>query len=329
MTPQALKETLSSLITQKLPAFIWGPSGIGKTSIVKEIAEDMGVNFSDICLTSLDPSDLRSRSFLNKGEAVWFTPSFLPKLDEKGGILFLGDLNLAHPSVQAAAYQLILDRRIGEYLLPDNWAIIASGNRDSDGQADMLPSLANRFVHFEMEFSIDDWKHWAFREKLDDAIISFISLHHDALFTFDPASKEKAFATPRSWKFVDTILKSKMKDIHLLESISGAIGKTVATQFLAYMNDSWELPMFQEIFDGRSQHYPKDEMALSIMATVLVSNALRKPDKKVLNHLLHYTINLDAKFAMMIIDDLYSQGVRFNRLEAWKAWSEKFSYSKR
>jgi hypothetical protein len=326
MTPKALKETLASLVNQKLPAFIWGPSGIGKSAIVQEIAHDLGVRFLDLHLTLLDPSDLKGIPFLKDDEAIWASPSFLPKKDRKGGILFLDEFNAASASVQAAAYQLILNRRIGEYILPDNWAIVASGHRDSDHSiSHEIPlSLANHFVHFDMEYSISDWRDWAFREKVHDSIIAFISLHHDALFQFDPSSEEKAYPTPRSWEHVDTILKSKMSEEHLYDAISGAIGPKYASKFLTFKQQSCELPVFQEIFEGRCKYYPEDLCALHVAVTVLVSNALRKPNKQVLNHLLRYTLDLEADFALMIIKDLESQGITFDRLEAWKTWSEKF-----
>lgn len=328
MTPKALKETLASLVNQQLPAFIWGPPGIGKSAIVKEISYDLGVSFLDLRLTLLDPTDLKGIPFLQNNEAIWAAPNFLPKPDEKGGILFLDELNAAPALVQAAAYQLILDRRIGEYVLPQNWSIVAAGNRDGDnGATHPIPApLANNFVHFEMDVSINDWRDWAFNQNIDDSIISFISLRHDALFQFDPKSKERSFATPRSWEFVDTILKSKLPESHLLEAIAGAIGGKLAAEFLSYKKEACELPVFQEIFNGKSKHYPKDNCALHVAATVLVSHALRKPDKAALNHLLRYTLNLEAEFSMMIVRDLQSQGIRFDRLEAWKSWSEKFSY---
>ena len=126
-------------------------------------------------MTLLDPTDLKGIPFLKENEAIWAAPNFLPRPDAKGGILFLDELNSAPPSVQAAAYQLILDRRIGEYTLPENWSIVAAGNRESDrGVTHKIPSpLANRFVHFEMEHSVSDWRDWAFRTQVEDDIISF------------------------------------------------------------------------------------------------------------------------------------------------------------
>lgn len=328
MTAIALKETLEALIRQQLPAFVWGAPGIGKSSIVREIADDLAIGFIDLRLTLLDPTDLKGIPFLKRNHAIWATPSFLPSEDERGGILFLDELNAAPPSVQAAAYQLILDRRVGEYVLPDNWSIVAAGNRENDrGVTHKMPTpLANRFVHFEMEVSINDWRVWAFKNHVHDSIISFLGLRSDALFIFEAKSGEKSFPTPRSWEYVNTILKSSLNEAYLFDAIKGAIGEKTAAEFIAYKNEMTDLPPFDLIFEGRSQYRPKTPSALHVTASILVTEALHNPLKKRLNHLLRYTIDLEPEFAIMIIRDLQSQGIRFDRLEAWKDWTARFSY---
>ncbi len=328
MTPIALQETLQALINQKQPAFVWGPPGIGKSSIVKEIAKEQGIGFIDLRLTLLDPTDLKGIPFLKKEQAIWATPSFLPQADAIGGILFLDELNSAPPSVQAAAYQLILDRRVGEYTLPDNWAIVAAGNRESDrGVTHKMPSpLANRFVHFDMDISMDDWRRWAYKQGVNDSIISFLGLRPDALFSFDAKSGEKSFPTPRSWEFVNNILKSKLKEAYLFDAVKGAIGEKTAADFLAYKKEVGALPVLLEVFDGKCSHYPKEPAALHVTSSVLISNALRNPDKIRLNNLLRYTLELEPEFAIMIVRDLQAQGVRFDRLEAWREWTQKFAH---
>ena len=142
MNAKALKETLPALIAKKLPAFVWGPPGIGKSSIIKEIAVDLGIDFIDLRLTLLDPTHLNGIPFLQEEQTLWAAPDFLPLDDTTAGILFLDELNCASLLVQAAASQLILDRKIGEYQLPSNWAIIAAGHRESD------QSLTHEFPTF-------------------------------------------------------------------------------------------------------------------------------------------------------------------------------------
>lgn len=132
MYAKDLKKSLEALVAQKVPTFLWGAPGIGKSSIVKQIAQQKDVGFIDLRLALMDPTDLKGIPFYDKEShtALWAPPAFLPREGE--GILFLDELNSAAPAVQSSAYQLILDRRVGEYVLPDGWAIVAAGNREGD-----------------------------------------------------------------------------------------------------------------------------------------------------------------------------------------------------
>ena len=184
------------------------------------------MQFVDLRLSLMDPTDLKGIPFYDKHEhsAVWAPPSVLPRDGE--GILFLDELNSAPPAVQASAYQLILDRKVGEYELPEGWAIVAAGNRESDrGVVYRMPSpLANRFVHLEMDVDVDDYKSWAYTSGIDERIIAYIGYKNENLFTFDATKNEKSFATPRSWEFVDKLMKSAIDEKLLLNSIGGAVG---------------------------------------------------------------------------------------------------------
>lgn len=211
-----LKQALIPLIESKIPTFIWGNPGVGKSSLVQQIANEKEMKFIDLRLSLLDPTDLRGIPFFESDikKAVWAKPEFLPDTSsEEFGILFLDEINSAPPTIQAAAYQLILDRKIGEYVLPKNFAIIAAGNYESDrGVTYRMPTpLANRFVHLNFDLDFDSWKLWAYENNIDKRIISYLSYKQSDLFMFDPKSPNKSFATPRSWKFVDDILKSSLK----------------------------------------------------------------------------------------------------------------------
>jgi len=237
MTPISAKRSLTHLTERKVPVFLWGPPGIGKSSIVSQIAKDKGIAYIDLRLSLLDPTDLRGIPFFNadKNEAVWAPASFLPDGSVEEGILFLDELNTAAPMVQASAYQLILDRKIGEYKLPDGWAIVAAGNRESDRGVvfRMAAPLANRFVHLEMEASVEDWKKWARGSEIDPSIVAFISYRPDALFTFGK-DDSRAFATPRTWAYVNEVLASEPEPDLLLPLVAGAIGEDLAAAFLGF-----------------------------------------------------------------------------------------------
>ena len=234
MNAKDLTQSLSALVAQKVPTFLWGAPGIGKSSIVKQIAEAKGIGFVDLRLALMDPTDLKGIPFYDKEShtALWAPPAFLPQEGE--GILFLDELNSAAPSVQSSAYQLILDRRVGEYELPKGWAIVAAGNREGDrGLTYRMPApLANRFVHFELEVDVNAWREWAYRSKMDEKIIAYISYKNEHLFTFDAKSDSKNFATPRSWEYVGKVLNAGVDKSLLLETLSGTVGKEVAVSFL-------------------------------------------------------------------------------------------------
>ena len=320
--------TMSSLIESKIPTFLWGAPGIGKSSIIKQIARDAGIECIDLRLSLMDPTDLKGIPFYDKEthSALWAPPSFLPRTGT--GILFLDELNSAAPAVQASAYQLILDRKVGEYTLPDGWAIVAAGNREGDrGVVYRLPSpLANRFVHIEMEVNVEDWRNWAMKRGVEARIVAYIGFKNEALFTFDPTLNERSFATPRSWEAVHHILKSTIPQSLLLEAISGAVGKNNAVDFLGFCKVMSILPDMDAILSGECFEYPSDISALYALSSALVGRILSDPDEQKIDHLLRYTLKLQSEFAVMIVQDLQRQGVKMDHLSAYGDWVNAYAY---
>jgi hypothetical protein len=326
MKAKELKQSLEALTKQSVPVFLWGAPGIGKSSIVKQIAKEQNIGFIDLRLALMDPTDLKGIPFYDKEShsALWAPPAFLPREGE--GILFLDELNSAAPSVQASAYQLILDRAVGEYKLPDGWAIVAAGNREGDrGVTYRMPApLANRFVHFEMEVSVDDWRDWAYKKELDNRIISYITSKNEHLFTFDAKSEVKSFATPRSWEYVNNILQSEVNASTMLEVLSGAIGKEVAVSFLGFIKVMDRLPNIEAILMGESKEYSDEVDVLYVLSSSLVSGVLKEISQ--LDNVLSYALNLKSEFSVMIVQDLQRNGVKMEHSEIFKIWVKKFSY---
>jgi len=321
-----LSEIITALIEQKVPTFLWGAPGIGKSSIVKQIAQKKGLAFIDLRLALMDPTDLKGIPFYDKDShtALWAPPAFLPS--DGVGILFLDELNAAPPSVQASAYQLILDRQVGEYRLPDGWAIVAAGNREGDrGVTYRMPSpLANRFVHFEMDVNVEDWRDWAYKKELDERIIAYISYKNEHLFTFDATSDSKSFATPRSWEYVNSILKSNIADNLLLNVVSGAVGKDVAVGFLSFTKVMDKLPSIELILQSGEGSYPDEVDVLYALSIGLVSGVLK--DTTTVDNLLTYSLNLKSEFAVMIVQELQRNGVSMEHSKVFKEWVQKFAY---
>lgn len=238
MKASRLINVLENLLDQPWAVFIWGSPGIGKSSIVRQIAQRRGMPLVDIRASLLDPTDLRGIPMIQDGTAVWCPPSFLPKKSDKPGILFLDEINAAPPLVQAALYQLILDRRIGEYELPDGWRIVAAGNRREDKAVTfrLSSALANRFIHLDLEVDPEDWHAWAVGRGIIPEVTAFIK-YRPALLQA-PSEGEQAFATPRSWEMVSDVVKKFGSPKDARDVIPGIIGSGPAVEFQTFAKKS-------------------------------------------------------------------------------------------
>lgn len=235
------REIMAATEGEHTPVMLWGPPGVGKSALVSQAARAQGVPLIDLRLSQLEPSDLRGMPFQKDGRVEWAIPTMLPDAGRDGprGVLFLDEINAALPQVAAAAYQLILDRRLGDYRLPDGWAILAAGNRLGDrGVTYAMPApLANRFTHFELAPSIDDWLAWAASNGVDERLRRFLTQRPDLLFVFPEQANVHAFPSPRSWAFADRALRKFGAEPELLEpALSACVGEVAALLFMAWLD---------------------------------------------------------------------------------------------
>ena len=326
-----ISKVTKELIKKKLPVFIWGAPGIGKSSIVKQIAKSQNLEFLDLRLSLLDPTDLKGIPFFNADtkEGVWAKPSFLPSVEGSKGILFLDEINTAPPAVQASAYQLILDRRVGEYELPEGWSIVAAGNRENDRGViyKMPPPLANRFVHFEMEVDFQDWKTWAYSVKIESSIVAYLAYNKSMLFTFDATTNEKSFATPRSWEYVDSIVKSGIEAELMLDSISGAVGREAAIGYLSFKKVMKNLPKLSSILDGSIDRLEDDDpKVMMALAIGLVNALLENSSDEAINNVMKFSLELPSEFSIMLVKDMQENNIDVEGSEEWGEWVRKFAY---
>jgi MoxR-like ATPase len=190
------------------------------------------------------------------------------------GILFLDELNAAPAMVQASCYQLVLDRKLGEYTLPDGWAIIAAGNRDSDRAVTtrMPTPLRNRFVHLEFEVDVQEWSEWAIQAGIRPEVIAFLRFRPELLIAFDRDAPH-AFPSPRSWEFVSSILDSLDSQCNSSiehELIAGAVGTGAATELSAFLRTYRELPSIDAILLNPLQEpVPENAAAQYAVASAL------------------------------------------------------------
>ncbi len=331
MRATAISKSLDRLITAQIPVFIWGSPGIGKSSIVKQIAKKRALEFVDLRLSLLDPTDLKGIPFFDaqKHQALWASPNFLPSDPDSKGILFLDEINTAPPSVQASAYQLVLDRKVGDYELPKGWSIVAAGNNESDRGVvyRMPPPLANRFVHLEMEVSFEDWKQWAYQQGLDSTLIAFLSHDPSHLFRFDPSANQKSFPTPRSWEYVHRILLSVVEEELLMEIISGAVGKESATAFLSFRKVMDRLPDIETILQGELHDFKEEDAQLLFALNAgIVAHLRADPSLEKIDNALLFALTLPKEFSVMLVKDLQQNRVPIEHSAQWEAWVDAFAY---
>jgi len=263
------------------PVMLWAGPGIGKSDLVASIADEIpNSTLIDVRLPLWEPTDIKGIPFFNSDSKTmdWASPSELPSEEfakqYNTVILFLDELNGAAPSVQAAAYQLILNRRVGTYKLPDNVVVVAAGNRESDrGVAYRMPKpLANRFVHYEVRVDFDDWQQWAISNGIHPDVVGYLTFSKRDLYHFDPVAPDRSFATPRSWTFVSELLEGSDMFSHeeITDMVSGAIGEGIALKFNAHRKVSSQLPDPTLILKGKIDNLKTKEIsAMYSLATSL------------------------------------------------------------
>lgn len=254
-------------IKSQTPVMLWGPPGIGKSSLIHQIAEELGLQNLDLRLAQLEPTDLRGVPMPNRetNRADWYLPGFWPDsaeedtirtvvtVDDKGketakevkvkkgcgvngpGIVFLDEIEKAPVSVKNASLQLVLDRMVGTYKLPDDWAIVAAGNREEDGcfSAPLGSALSNRMIHLEIEADVESWSSWARENDVSEDVIAFLHLRGDFLYK---QTDEHAFPSPRSWVIASDLIKSVKSQRDQKEMLTASVGKGVSSEFVVWAN---------------------------------------------------------------------------------------------
>ena len=288
--PKGATKGIRTSFEAKRPIFLWGPPGIGKSDIIHQIGADLDAHVIDVRLSLWEPTDIKGIPYFdsNTGTMKWAPPIELPSAElaaqHKNIILFLDEMNSAAPSVQAAAYQLVLNRKVGTYKLPDNVLIVAAGNRETDkGVTYRMPApLANRFLHLEMRVDFDDWSVWATDNRIHKDVVGFLTFSKKDLYDFDPKSASRAFATPRSWTFVSELLKNDSADEETLaDLISGTVGEGLAVKFMAHRKVAGKMPNPSDILNGKVKKMESKEISAMYSLTVSLCYELKDAcDKK-------------------------------------------------
>jgi len=304
---QARKSLLKAFKRQR-PLFLWGPPGIGKSELVADITEELGGAMIDLRLGQMEPTDIRGIPFYNKdnGKMDWAAPIDLPSeefaADYPVVVLFLDEMNSSAPSVQAAAYQLILNRRVGKYHLPKNVVLVAAGNRESDkGVTYRMPTpLANRFIHQEMKCDFSSWQEWAVNKNIHKDVVGYLSFAKQDLYDFDAKSASRAFATPRSWTFVSELLEDEDGDDDtIMNLIAGTVGEGLAVKFMAHRKVAGRMPRPEDILSGKEKELEVKEVSAMYSLVISMCYELKAAiERKVADKEFH--VMADNFFAYMM-----------------------------
>lgn len=296
---------------------LWGPPGVGKSQAVRQIAKMIGeesgkrVEVTDVRLLLFNPIDLRGIPVASEDRtlAVWLKPKIfqMDPSDEVVNILFLDEISAAPQSVQAAAYQITLDRVVGEHKLPDNCIVIAAGNRVTDKSVSfkMPKALANRLLHIEIEGSFDSWRTWAVGAGIHEKVLGYLSFRNDRLFGFDASNDDLAFPTPRSWEMVSNILKTVDSDVNkVFPLIAGLIGSGHAIEFRTWCSIYNDLPDMDDIFSGKAVSLPKSTDAMfAVVSSMTVHAKEHKNDLIAIGHSLTYAKRLPSDFSELLVSN--------------------------
>jgi hypothetical protein len=318
--PQELKDTLVKRYKAyiKRPdkmrsTFIWGAPGIGKTEIVKQMAKELDLYLIVWHLASIEPTDFIGVPYISDKDGTKRTKSALPDIfptsdgNKKGGILFFDELNRANKMVLSAALPLVLDGEVGMYKLPNNWWIVAAGNRKEDVGSiaqDLEKALGNRFKHVNLVTSVEEWEDWAIENGVHYEVIGFLNFNKSYFHKLDPDDESPAWASPRAW--VDAAIEyeealedsSRLSDREIKNIFSQSVGLEAATQFVEYlkMKKSFDEEEIKKVYEEPSKAKEMPER-IDLARAAAIGIAMYKKDEKLtekdLENVFEYVLGID------------------------------------
>lgn len=317
MKPSMIKPALRWARGRNRAIFLWGPPGVGKSDLVDEIAREDKIGLVDFRLAMRDPTDIKGFPIpdMKTKRMVFLRDAELPSGGE--GILFMDELNSAKQATQAAAMQLTLTRRIGDYVLPPGWSIVGAGNRETDrGVVERMPSpLANRFVHIDYEVSLDDWCAWALANGVSPLTVAFLRFRPHLLHA--PDYSQRAFSTPRSNVFADEIVSDALPRDMEYELLKGTVGEGHAGELTVFARDYGKLPTFEDILRAPDTAILPDALSTLYGAATMVG---ARATKKTFDKLLTYIERMPVEFQIVAVRDALRQCSDIAETAAYIRW---------
>lgn len=320
MRPTQVAPAINLLCDLKQPGFVWGPPGAGKSDLMKHVAKSRDEDLIDIRLSMLDPTDLKGFPIADHEKQVmrWLTADFLPSDPKWKGIVFFDEANAAPKSVEAPMYQLTLDRKLGDYKLPDGASIMMAGNRETDRAIAnrMSAALQNRLIHIDYDVNLDDWIAWAIDHGIKDEMIAFMHFRAELLLKFDPNSK--AWPSPRSWAMANKLLNSGLPRDTEFQLFKGTVGEGAAGEFAAFIQVYENLPTIESILAKPQQvRVPEDPATLYAVATAIAAAA--KADN--FDRLMEYATRMALEYQVVFVRDAVRRRAPIDQCRSLVQWS--------
>lgn len=324
------------------PLMLWGPPGVGKSSLIRNLCRELGIGFVDIRLAQREPIDLRGLPVPKDDRVHWLISAEWPRDPNSRGIILFDELTAADRSLQVAAYELILDRRLGDlYRVPDGWYICAAGNRTSDRAVAMSMSsaLANRFCHLELSADPVSWNHWAVEQGVHPDVIGFLKFRPECFFTME-GDVQRGWPSPRTWERVSTALylaeESDLDADSLRFQITGLVGRGAAIEFMAFRQWAERVPDVGAMMRGEQPiSIPQRADQRYALCAAMVHLLWHQPENqrpRLLNGFFAISQRLSSDFAAMaMIDAITGAGSDATRQrsellcahERFEAWTQQ------
>lgn len=368
ITHKKLKQMIDEIWGTKISLNLTGTVGIGKSVAVYEKAVQLAKQekrefvdwnrvdkdtkkavienpdkyfvFMDVRLSQFDATDLKGLPKIDSETTVeWLIQNWLYALtkDDIKGIVFFDELNLAPPSVQASAYQIIRDRCAGDVKLGDNVCVISAGNtlEDKANIYEMAKPLCNRFIHATLlppvinPDSNDSWDSWAINHGIDSRIIAYLNFKPKDIFSFDAESPEDAFATPRSWaEYVSPLIKDKDVRHPLFQTlVASAVGSGIASEFVGFCKLKEQID-FQAILDNPEKIQEIEQLDIRFSLVGIVDNWFDNNHKKEdCVKLLELVSHMQPEFAILTLKMSFKKHKQEMKkyFGSIKLWTEELS----
>ena len=322
------KEAITDALIAKLPVMLHGSPGLGKSSIIKEIAKEFNLKLIDVRLSQCDPTDINGLPTFNQetGKARYAPIDTFPlEGDEipkgyQGFMIFLDEFNSAPRAVQAAAYRLVLDKEIGQYKLHDKAVIVCAGNLGTDNAIvnQMSTAMQSRLIHLELAVDTNAWLEWASENKLDYRVTSFIQFRKDLLYRFDPNHSDKTFPCPRTWEFASALIK-KWPDIphNRLAVLAGTIGEGVAREFVGFCKIFQKLPNISQIVSQPTKVKMPEEPSVLFAISGMIGHETKETN---IAPIMNFIERMPLEFQIITIRDIVKRNRKLVQDPALKSW---------